>query len=616
MKTRENNTQLSITTTTEIIQLLFLLNYRNLNTLKYKERGICYGYAYSNVYAFLDKNYQLIARRSHTLQTIHCYANNLIAEQMATIVPTLINTEQQKNKLHFLLETLDSSALREYHQPLRAILDTTKEKTIHYATMLSIDNETAYHHISAFLDTLSGTMINTLTQSSSATTQNARDLFSLFQPSSWSQLNRHLYTAETIAGIFNQATLAQTLRELSAALLANTDLTEPIAFVMSGRYVSIDNKHVEGHSLLVSIDPSKKTWHFLDSASYNVLTYDAEETDSLAEEIIKEFCENKMIPNKETTHRDFFIHTLTATPNELPLIDASIRAFKRSATWNEHSLTLMLQQELSHLTTNMIINCLCEGSAKEITSFFSDPALKIIATNILINKKPIMHCLLSARTQDPALPSLVNACLESGIELNRRAPDGSTSLHALIRALRDDTSQAATNPILDTIAILLSQGVDIHHANALNVTPLALATCHRDVIDTTLVSTLLKQGANPNQLWGSGSPEHIITSLLERYTKEDNLNMYSSDDTFKRHREIIAPSILATIDLLIEHGANLTHSMTIYDWRQKKEMTILDHINQLQADAKNNDQSIYNAMTHILKIYQEKTQAVKTIMLS
>lgn len=612
MQQRYNtNNKLSVSAL-KIIQLLFLLNYRDIKKTRYKERGICYGFAYANAFAMLDENYDVIEQRADLLNQVSVFACKIIEEKLAntTILSEYLqNKNKYNNIIDYILSMINSY---KYYNELMQLIDSSREEIIHFTQSLSIQNESGLTHLYAFFDALSGIMNNTITANRNITQQNARDLFSLFLPVKLSNENRQVMTGENIAGIFNQHHLALMLSELTTQLLAQSDITKPVAFVLSGiiptnditNQTNASNNNFDGHTILISFNPNNKNWYIIDTATYQLLEGNIQNTSAVATEIIREFCSEKKLTDNHSVYRGFFIHTLTLNSKQLTAINSAILATKKSTLWTEQFEKIISLKDHKEHVISLLSNCLLEASPKEILSFFSSPNLKAAANTTRIDNKYAVNYLIEARNQDNELPYLLEALHTSGISIHAKDGNGKNAMHTLISSIREKPDYFP-DAIAKTLTFLIHHGIDTNMTDNRQNAPLAYAICHRERINLKLIEFLLNNNANPNATY-SKDKTSMIECLLDRYLHDD-LSINASDERIKEQREI-EKSIIATIKLLITHGATLDQLITPpYDYLKPHAapISLVDYIKTVQKKYEYNNE-VVTTLQEILDQYAEK----------
>lgn len=219
----------------------------------------------------------------------------------------------------------------------------------------------------------------------------------------------------------------------------------------------------------------------------------------------------------------------------------------------------------------LILNCLENCSAKEITTFF------LTHTNFLnyyLDETPIINLLLQLRYEDEKLPDLLKALHTAGVNLfacNKTKKysgisifsilgkdNGSNALHELIRLIRKDGG--IFNPsIRDSLKFLIEQGLKINEPDEKGFTPLAAAICHFDKINIELVTFLLQQTPPPSYFYGKNKNDHVMTTLVDSYI---SLHLTGYEDTKGEIRFCEKEqALLETMRLLIDHGVDLNYSV-------------------------------------------------------
>lgn len=542
----------------QIIQLLNVFGHYHPRINSYPSRGICYGFGYANAFALLLANHQVIAKRADLFSQLNELAckiaeKNLSSDRMEEYEK---NIDDYYNILDYMFITI---RYKKGSGDLKKIVDDIKQELMQYCRSQQINDENALTHILAYFDNMVVIMSNTITKSSSANKQNIRDLFSLLIPVEMEKNNLSIHTGETLSGVFDQRRLSIMLHMLATEIKKN-NLLSPIVFSFSGMLTVSTNKNsmfvsdAAEHTISISFNPKENKWYFIDSMTSCPKALEPEDVMNLAEEIIKEFCLYKKMDSSKITWRDFFIHVLMTDKKELAIFNQSIRSIKQTKEWKNDLIMGCFEQENVHHNNFLIKNCLTEGSAQEIKSFFSDNAMRKIAADFTFNGTGLIGALIHLRYMDENLPSLIKALVESGIRLDSVNSRGRNAIHELIYIARDNPKSSFVNDaIIQSIKLLCENGVDINQHDTNNyVTPLASAVAQDDIYDLLLVKALLENKADPNILFGSNKGSSVMESLVYLYLNP-RFSYYTSDETVNNFNQYM----ISAMKLLIEYGIDL-----------------------------------------------------------
>ena len=165
--------------------------------------------------------------------------------------------------------------------------------------------------------------------------------------------------------------------------------------------------------------------------------------------------------------------------------------------------------------------------------------------------------LIAAAQRNDATAAL--AAVERGVDVNAKAPDGTTALH-----------WAVYNGNVALVERLIEAGADVHAANEFGSTPLAEAAT---VGDTAIIEALLEAGAAVDAPGADGQTALMVVARTGNTAAAEALLERGANviarEAWRRQTALMwaaAQSQPAMVKLLIEHGAEVDARSAVNDW--------------------------------------------------